>query len=139
MWLPTFLRVHSNSKKVSYLSWRNTYPNLKATCHIKLKFFVWTKLLENLLLPKYLISVTAAWKNTFKSRYDQVGAATVRFYERMSFQKIELIRDFKFFFCFLLCLFNFSFIMEERGIKNKRERDTKGKYKAYSVAHYCCL
>ena len=24
-----FLRVHSNSKKVSYLSWQNTYPNLK--------------------------------------------------------------------------------------------------------------
>ena len=35
------------------------YPNLKTTCHIKLKFFLWTKLIENLLLPKYLISVTA--------------------------------------------------------------------------------
>ena len=57
--LPTFLRVHSNSKEVSYLSWQNTYPNLKTTCHIKLKFFLWTKLIENLLLAKYLISVTA--------------------------------------------------------------------------------
>ena len=57
--LATFLRVHSNSKEVSYLSWQNTYPNLKTTCHIKLKFFLWTKLIENLLLPKYLISVTA--------------------------------------------------------------------------------
>ena len=52
--LATFLRVHSNSKEVSYLSWQNTYPNLKTTCHIKLKFFLWTKLLENLLLAKYL-------------------------------------------------------------------------------------
>ena len=55
--LVTFLRVHSNSKGVSYLSWQNTYPKLKTTCYIKLKFFYWTKLLENLLLAKYLISV----------------------------------------------------------------------------------
>ena len=40
--LPTFLRVHSNSKEVSYLSWQNTCLNLKTTCHIKLKFFFWT-------------------------------------------------------------------------------------------------
>ena len=57
--LVTFLRVHSNSKEVSYLSWQNTHPNLKITCHIKLKFFLWIKLLENLLLGKYLISVAA--------------------------------------------------------------------------------
>ena len=57
--LATFLRVHSNSKEVSYLSWQNTYPNLKTTCHIKLKFFLLNKLIENLLLAKYLISVTA--------------------------------------------------------------------------------
>ena len=55
--LTTFLRVHSNSKEVSYLSWQNTYPNFKTTYHIKLKFFLWTKLLENLLLAKYLKSV----------------------------------------------------------------------------------
>ena len=35
--LPTFLRVHSNSKEVSYLSLQNMYPNLKTTCHIKQK------------------------------------------------------------------------------------------------------
>ena len=57
--LATFLRVHSNSEEVSYLSWQNTYPNLKTTCHIKLKFFLWTKLLENLLLAKYVISAAA--------------------------------------------------------------------------------
>ena len=56
--LPTFLRVHSNSKEVSYLSWQNTYPNWKTTRHIKLKSFWLTKLLENLFLAKYLISVT---------------------------------------------------------------------------------
>ena len=54
--LATFLWVHSSSKEVSYLSW-HALPNLKTTCHIKLKFFLWTKLLENLLLAKYLISV----------------------------------------------------------------------------------
>ena len=35
------------------------YPNLKTTCLIKLKFFLWIKLLENLLIAKYLISVAA--------------------------------------------------------------------------------
>ena len=57
--LTTFLRVHSNSKEVSYLFDKMRTPNLKTTCHIKLKFFLWTKLLENLLLAKYFISVAA--------------------------------------------------------------------------------
>ena len=57
--LATFLRVHSNSKEVPYLSWHSTYPNLKTTRHIKLEFFLWTKLLKNLLLAKCFISVTA--------------------------------------------------------------------------------
>ena len=55
----TFLRVHSNSKEVSHLSLQNTYPNLKTTGDIKLKYFLWTKLLENLLVVKYLKSVAA--------------------------------------------------------------------------------
>ena len=57
--LVTFLQVKWNSKELSYLSWPNTYPNLKTTSHIKLKFFLWTKLLENLLFAKYFISVAA--------------------------------------------------------------------------------
>ena len=63
--LPTFPRVHSNSKEVSYLTWQNKYPNLKTNCHSKLKIFSWTKLLENLILIQKLISVAAAltlWK-----------------------------------------------------------------------------
>ena len=59
LFLTTFLRVHSNSKKEWYLPWQNAYLNLKITLHMKLKCFLWTKLLENLLLAKYLISVTA--------------------------------------------------------------------------------
>ena len=58
--LLAFLRVHSNSKEASYLSWQNKHPNFKTTCHIKLKFFLWTKLLENVLLAKHLISVAVA-------------------------------------------------------------------------------
>ena len=49
----------SNSEEVPYLSWQNTYPSLKATCLIMLKFSLWTKLLENVLLAKHLISVAA--------------------------------------------------------------------------------
>ena len=55
--LATFFWVNSNSKEVSYRSWQNAYPNLETACHIKLKFFLWTKLVENLLLAKYLIPV----------------------------------------------------------------------------------
>ena len=62
--LATFLRVHSNSEKVPYLSWQNTYPNLKTTCHIKLKIILRTKLVENFelweLFAKYLIYVAAS-------------------------------------------------------------------------------
>ena len=57
--LGTFFQVHSNLKEVSYLFWQNIYPDLKTTCHIKLIFFLWTKLLDNLLHAKYFISVTA--------------------------------------------------------------------------------
>ena len=65
----TFLQVHSNSKEVSYLSWQTVHPNLKTTCHLNLKFFLWTKLLENILLAKYLISV----------------AVTLRYYDLLYF------------------------------------------------------
>ena len=60
--LATFLRVHSNSKELSYLSWQNKYPNLEISCHIKLIYFFWTKLLDNLLHAKYVISVAATLK-----------------------------------------------------------------------------
>ena len=59
MSLATFHRVDSKSKKVSFLPWWNKYSDLKTTCHIKPKFFLWTKLLENFLLAKYLKSVVA--------------------------------------------------------------------------------
>ena len=65
--LATFLWVHSNSKEVSYLSWQNTYSSLKATCDIKLKCFLWTKLLENLLLAKYLISAAAPLRRLIRN------------------------------------------------------------------------
>ena len=58
--LVTFFRVHSISEKVAYLSWQNTYPNFKTSCYIKLKFLLRTKLQENLLLAKYLISVAVS-------------------------------------------------------------------------------
>ena len=48
-----------------FIQTQKSYPtsldnhSLKTTCHIKLNFFFWTKLLENLLFAKYLISVAA--------------------------------------------------------------------------------
>ena len=67
--LATFLGVHSDSKEVSYLSWQNTCPNLETICHIKPKFFLWTKLLENLLHVKYLISVAAPLSNLSRNSH----------------------------------------------------------------------
>ena len=58
----TFRRVRSNSKGVFYFSWQNKYSNLKATGHIKPKCFFWTKLLDKVLLTKYLISVASTLK-----------------------------------------------------------------------------
>ena len=52
----------SNSKEVSYFFWQNKYSYSKSTCNIKPKFFFENKLFENLLLAKYLMSVTAALK-----------------------------------------------------------------------------
>ena len=46
---------------------RGTRPPLKTTCHIKLKLFLWTKLVQNLLLAKYLIFVGATLRNFFFS------------------------------------------------------------------------
>ena len=47
-----------SQRKVGYpFSWQSKYSNLKATSYIKPKFFFWTKLHENLILMKYLISV----------------------------------------------------------------------------------
>ena len=56
----TFQRINSILKEVFYHAWQNKYPNLKPTSQIKLKLFLWTKLLENLLLAKYLVSVAEA-------------------------------------------------------------------------------
>ena len=61
--LATFLRVPD---KISYLSWQNTYPNLKNTCHIKLNFFLWTKILENFQISPWKISHICRW--TFKNK-----------------------------------------------------------------------
>ena len=35
------IRAHSKLKEVSYLPWQSKYPNLKTTCDIKTKFFLW--------------------------------------------------------------------------------------------------
>ena len=109
------------TQEVSYLSWPNMYPNMKTTCHIKLKFFMWTKLLENLLLAKYLISVTAPLREkkvkyftmkiiaAFLILHEDIGKRLLQsnLRKRVGFgQKILLC--FIFFFFFLLLLFSCS-------------------------------
>ena len=69
MSLATFHRVQSNSKEIYYLPWQNKYSDLKTTCHLKPNFFLWTKLLENFLLAKYLKSVPVSLNKVCMSKY----------------------------------------------------------------------
>ena len=59
-------------KEVSYLSWQNTYPNLKTTCHKKLKFFSWIKLLEYLLIVKHLKHLNCQYISVYTSNFYHV-------------------------------------------------------------------
>ena len=74
-------RHFSPQKEVSYLTWQNTYPTLKTTCQIKLKC-LWTKLLENVLLAKYLISVAGPliFKKLCKHRLSRQPILTSKTY-----------------------------------------------------------
>ena len=58
--LVTFRRVQTQTQEVFYLHWRNTYSNLKAIFHINPKIFLSTKILQNFLLAKYLLSVAVS-------------------------------------------------------------------------------
>ena len=64
-----FFRSSVKLKKLSFLSWQNTYPNLKTTYHIKLKLFLWTKLLELTYLSffhmKFPARVKKSWCQVF--------------------------------------------------------------------------
>ena len=70
--LATFLWVYLNSKEVSYLSWQKMYPNLKTICHIKVKLFLWTKLLESLLLAKYHCVKSVEIRSFFWSVFSRI-------------------------------------------------------------------
>ena len=52
------------------IAWQNMYPNLKTTSHIKLKFFLWTKLLENLLLA---VTPLKTSKNEKPNIFQEIG------------------------------------------------------------------
>ena len=56
--IQTQKRYPTSLEKISILAWK--------LYHIKPKFFLWTKLPKNLLLPKYLISVVATLKEYIK-------------------------------------------------------------------------
>ena len=63
------------------------YPNLKTTCHIKLKFFLWTKLIEKLLVAKPIISVTPPSKRVVQKRAE----ATVDLFSNEIDDKIKCV------------------------------------------------
>ena len=60
----------------SYLSWQNFYPNIKTASHIKLKFYLWTKLLENVLLAKYLLYSAAILNVKMENIFRKVSCSS---------------------------------------------------------------
>ena len=82
-----FSRVHSNSKEVSYLTWQSKYSNLKTTCHIKAKFFVWTKHVKKLLSAKFLISSRTVYQYSwiFWKQYFIELKKVARIYSHVSY------------------------------------------------------
>ena len=68
LWLAYKFKNYCRLRRFSkFIQTQNRYPtslnkNSKTTYQIKLKFFLWSKLLGNLLLTKYLKSVAAALK-----------------------------------------------------------------------------
>ena len=85
------LRVHPTSLQ-------NKYPNLKTTCNMKLIFFLWTKLLENLHFARYLISVTA----TLNYKYPFMSFNFRSSHQRYS-KKKDVLRNFSKFTGKYLC------------------------------------
>ena len=63
VWICLVYKISENNccsrQELSYLPWQNKCSNLKTTCHITPKCFLWTKILEN-LLRKFFKSVAAA-------------------------------------------------------------------------------
>ena len=51
---------------------------MKTSCHIKLKFFLWTKLLENLLLAKYLIPVAETSNVSISRPISEINLETMK-------------------------------------------------------------
>ena len=51
---------------------------MKTSCHVKLKFFLWTKLLENLLLAKYLIPVAETSNVSISRPISEINLETMK-------------------------------------------------------------
>ena len=73
------------------IAWQNMYPNLKTTSHIKLKFFLWTKLLENLLLA---VAPLKTSKNEKPNIFQEIGIPEIH---------VQLFENFEFVWCYLCC------------------------------------
>ena len=102
--LPLFSEFIQNSEKVSYFFWQNTYPNLKTTCHIKLKYFLWTKPLENLSLAKYLMPFTATLIiNIWKGKREREKKRDFNWMENFKVESRHL-KSFYKFMAFIRCM-----------------------------------
>ena len=78
--LKIFYCVYSNSKDASYLFSVKKDSNLKTSCHVKTKTFLWTKLLENLLLAECLISTCPCYGCSFVAKLAKLNWKTIFFF-----------------------------------------------------------
>ena len=68
---------------------RRRYPNLKITCHNRLNFYLWTKLFDNLLLARYIISVVGPLI-LIKTRKKYLSRNSFFWLENCNVTKVEL-------------------------------------------------
>ena len=94
-----------NSKEVSYLPWQKKYPNLKTTCHVNPKCFLWTKLPKNLLLAKYLI-----YSGLSLSRLLSLSLSNFSLFRTKSSVPWTFVYSLSYFYLSILnfCISNFS-------------------------------
>ena len=93
VWFWLVYKIAKNNCGLWFLyPWQNKYSNLNTTCHIKPKFFFWSKLFWNFLLTNYIESVN--WYRMFFSIVSFAFAVT-----KVSFEAIRQNND--------ICLPNF--------------------------------
>ena len=101
------LKISYAPHKAHNLPWQNKYSSLKNNCHIKPKLFLWIKLLENLHLTIYLISVAETSKLSRQTKACSFWTRTSLKIQSKIFLNIYRVLLFTAGVCFLSTSFSY--------------------------------